>query len=394
MSAGLFISGFKLYGSCWLRSFLPGRHPGAPLTTGRLFFLVGIFPLFLVIQLVHWLGHGLDELFFPGYREVKVTRPVFIAGIPRSGTTFWQRTLALNERSFTTMRAWEALLAPSITYRKMMRCMARCDHALGSPLKRLSQWLIDRIAGDFQDVHEVGVGMPEEDYLTLLPAGGCFLMALAFPFEPRLWELGKFHRLSTEEQDKWLNFYKGNLQKQLYGKDEAIFLLSKNAAFSSWLTRFPDYFPDARYILCIRDPYSALSSQLSSLRSGRQLFAVDSSGEITSERFKELYAGYYRQLAGWVQSLPPESLAIVDMEDLKKSNVHCVRRVLKQLDLPCDPGLERELTRMGHASDTHRSGHRYGAEVWGFDKSQIDALMGESYGAIRSMSANIRNERG
>ncbi len=384
--------GFRLYLSCWVRSLLPGRHPGAPLTLGRLIFLLGIFPSFLLIQLLNLLGHALDELLFPGYREVKIREPLFIAGIPRSGTTFWQRTLSLNESSFTTMRSWEAVLAPSVCARKFLRCLARFDRVLGSPVKELTDRAISWMAGDFQNVHEVGYRLPEEDYLTLLPDGGCFLMALAFPFEEAYWKLAAFDELSPKEQDKWMQRYERNLKKHIYADGGSRRLLSKNAAFTSWLHRFPEKFPDACYLLCLREPWSALSSQLGSLKSARHLFAVDPNGEIIAGRFLEIFRKNYQRLLESPDAMAPGQVVIADMEDLKKSNPEAVRRVIKRLNLPLDPPLEAELLRMEIREESPASQHRHLEESWGFDKSEIDALMGEAYREIVSDPASLRNE--
>ncbi|MFT4901153.1 MAG: hypothetical protein ACI81V_000420 [Lentimonas sp.] len=60
------------------------------------------YPLFLGLQLIHWLGFLIDELCYPHYRRIEVKAPLFIAGIPRSGTSFVHRTLA-SDPSFTSM---------------------------------------------------------------------------------------------------------------------------------------------------------------------------------------------------------------------------------------------------------------------------------------------------
>ncbi|MGB0184984.1 MAG: sulfotransferase, partial [Opitutales bacterium] len=86
----------------WLRALRPGANPSAPLTWRRILFLL-LAPLLLAVQVFHWLGLFLDELLFPNYRKVKIEAPVFITGIPRSGTTFVHRTLAHDSMQFTTV---------------------------------------------------------------------------------------------------------------------------------------------------------------------------------------------------------------------------------------------------------------------------------------------------
>ena len=89
------------------------EHGWAALFKRLLIFILGI-PLFWSLQLLHWFGMLLDTLLFPSWKNTKVDSPVFITGIPRSGTTFLQRTLAQDKR-FTSTPIWELLFAPSVS---------------------------------------------------------------------------------------------------------------------------------------------------------------------------------------------------------------------------------------------------------------------------------------
>jgi len=67
-------------------------------------------PAMALGQLMHWLGFLLDDIFFRGYRTIDIKKPVFIVGIPRSGTTLFQRVLARDIDNFTGYDLWELLL--------------------------------------------------------------------------------------------------------------------------------------------------------------------------------------------------------------------------------------------------------------------------------------------
>ena len=60
-----------------------------------------IWILFSLLNLLHIIGHLADEVLFRNYRRTAIREPVFIIGIPRSGTTFLQRLLGC-EQKFTT----------------------------------------------------------------------------------------------------------------------------------------------------------------------------------------------------------------------------------------------------------------------------------------------------
>lgn len=77
-----------------------------------LFILIWLF--YALLNLMHIIGHLIDEIIFLRYQKTQIKRPVFIVGVPRSGTTLLQRIIAEDD-NFSTLQTWEALLAPSIS---------------------------------------------------------------------------------------------------------------------------------------------------------------------------------------------------------------------------------------------------------------------------------------
>ncbi len=86
----VYVDGLIVYLAAWLGAFLPSGRTDAPLTPRRLA-LLAVFPLFLVFQVLQIVGLALDHLLFPAFRSTKLRQPVFIVGVPRSGTTFLHR---------------------------------------------------------------------------------------------------------------------------------------------------------------------------------------------------------------------------------------------------------------------------------------------------------------
>jgi len=328
----LFFQSLIRHFAWWAASLWPQRHEGAPLGGRRLLFLLLFYPAFLALQLMHWLGFLCDECLFPAYRKIEVKAPVFVLGIPRSGTTFLHRALAKDRRQFTSFSTWEAILAPSITERKLIGLLKTTDRALGAPAHKLVKALLRAASGDFDDIHEVALGAPEEDYLSLLPAGACFILLLAFPFSPHLRQLARFDAMPAKQRQRLLHFYKRALQRHLYchpGKR----LLSKNAAFPSWAGALHAAFPDAKFLTCVRAPASALSSQLSSLAPARAFFGTDPDGATTTRIFSEIYAHSYESLSGFIDSTGPSQVALIEQSDMKAAPAETIGSALKQLGL-------------------------------------------------------------
>ena len=361
----------------WLRALVSWRDPRAPMTGRRLLVLLTGLPAFLLLQLGHILCLLLDEVLFPAYRRVAVERPLFITGIPRSGTTFVHRTLAGEGEAFTTVTTWEALLAPSILQRRLVGLFGRVDRTLGSPgargVKALTRWL----TGGMDAIHTVGPTAAEEDYLLLLPAGGCFLAILAFPGKSGPAELGRLDTaMSAGRRARLLRLYRRLLQRHLYADGGRRRLLSKNAAFGGWVAGLRETFPDARFLLCIREPGTALSSQISAVAAAERLFGTAIRGEAFQRLFLEGYHDTLAHLSRTVADWPSGTAAVIDMADLRTAPGATLRAALERLGEAPGPALSARLTALP-AGGT--SGHRHAVSALALQPAEMEARLDPPY---------------
>ncbi|ADE55403.1 sulfotransferase [Coraliomargarita akajimensis] len=371
----VFLKSVGLHLSWFARSLLPGKHSAAPLSLKRVCLLLLAFPLFCSLQLLHWLGFLIDEILFRGYRKQSVKAPVFIGGIPRSGTTFVHRTLAADYEQFTTVSTWEAVLAPSVTERKLIQLLAKLDHLIGAPGKRFLNWASAKAAGDFNDIHEVSLTAPEEDYLWLLPAGSCFILLLAFPFSPWLKQTALLNSATDSERTRLLDFYQSCIQRHLYCSKGNQRFLSKNAAFASWTGSLAARFPDASFILCVREPASGLSSQLSSLDSARTLFATDPDGSTTKSTFLEIFSRNYQYLAELTANENPRFVTI-DQGDLRTDPAQLLGKALERLEIPQTTPLQHALSQL---QPTSGSRHQHSSRAVGLENGEIEVCLNPGY---------------
>ncbi|MDN3516439.1 sulfotransferase [Aquisalimonas lutea] len=381
------LQGLVLHLGWWAGAFLRPRDARAPLRVRRALVLLGGLPVFLVVQLVHMLCLVLDDLLFPRYRRVTVGRAVFITGIPRSGTTALHRALAVDRERYTTLTTWEALFAPSILQRRMVRGLAWVDARLGGYLRRGLAAATQRLTGDLAAVHDVGLDAAEEDYLALLPTGGCFLLLLVFPGARGLQALGHFDTaVAAGRRRRLLAFYERVLQRHLYADGARRVLLSKNAAFGSWVTGLRERFPQARFIICTREPVAALSSQISSVASARALFGtrVDDAG--FQALFVDMYAETLQHLADTLAQWPRERVAVVDMADLRSKPEETVRGALAQLDEPVSASLRAGLDALAGGG----GGHRHSVDALAVPRATLEERLLPAYQRLRALPHCIR----
>lgn len=383
----LCIQSYQRYLTWWFSSFKQSQRKIAPLGLARLGFLCVLFPLFLLLQTIHWIGFFIDEICFRDYRRIRVESPVFITGIPRSGTTFLHRTLAADHAQFTSVSTWEALLAPSITERRCIHALQWVDAKLGHIFGRCLRACIKLCSGKMEDIHEIDLAAPEEDYLCLLPYASCFILYLAFPQAEWLRGMATLQTLPKEQVDRTLQTYKRILQKHMYLAPKGKRLLSKNAAFASWTPELIKHFPDARIVLCIRDPKSGLSSQLSSLAPARAAFGTDPMGTHTTAAFTQIFEHNYKLLAAQMEAASEERLVILDQSDMEQAPADVITKALHRLEISPSELLQAEVSQLRPRT---KSPHQHSAEAQGIDLNQVKICLDPAYQAMLQSSLRIR----
>lgn len=336
--------------------------------------LVAALPLVLAY---HWLGLLLDELLFPGYRRVAVTEPVFVWGVPRSGTTAAHRGLAEDPHT-TTFSTRECLFALSITYRVIGRALARIDARLGRPLgralDRFEAWLTEVLGG----VHPIDRAAPEEDYWALMPILACFILVVPFPDARAVWRLGAFDAaLSVGERQRIARFYHRCIQRHLWFHGPEYRFLSKNAGLAPAAATLSAAYPDARVLCCLREPAGAVASQLASLRPALEALHGSYRQAVLAERMLETLAYFYRHLLATVAELGGRAL-VVPAAALQRDLHGTLIDAYARLGFPVTPGFDTALWHRAMAEAATPARPR-GLEAMGVAEATVRWRLGDLY---------------
>ena len=367
----LFLISIRRFPSMALTALTRSPDGDTQIGIRRVLVMLAFLPLFALVQGIHWIGFLLDDVLFRGWRRVQVREPLFVLGVPRSGTTKLHEVLAKDDQ-YTTFSTWECLFALSVTERRFWLGLSRIDALIGRPGARVLSWIERRIFAALDDVHAMSLTTPEEDYFALMPILSCFILALPFPGFEHLWRIGRFDQaLPDAERQRILDFYEASLKKHLYVHGAHKRLLSKNAAFAPLAGSLAERFADARFIVCLRDPMQTVPSQLSSIAPGLAFFGVPPDSTTIRDRFLDQLAFYYSNLDALARSQPPERCVTIGLPQLKAGLATTLTAAYARLGLPLDDRFAQVLEGEAISARRYRSEHSYTLEQFGLDPARI-----------------------
>ncbi len=364
--------GFRVFFRLVRLTYFPGKNRQARPTIKRVMLMSAFLPVLLISQTLHWIGFLLDEIFFRGYRSIEIQRPLFIVGVPRSGTTFLHRLIAKDTDQFTTFSLWELLFAPSITEKVFFRAIHRIDGLVGHPM----MWLLRRVEslslGKFDDIHKTTLSDPEEDYLSLIPIFACFILVVPFPFFDELWHLAYFDERTPEtDRHRVMQFYRRIIQRHLYVYGTDKHLLSKNPMFSPMIASLAESFPDCRIVCNLRNPYQAIPSLLSSMTDAAAVFDNDQCGTEFRDQFLDMLKFFYRYLSKRLRELEEERHAYVRFDDLTANPQQVVEGLFGRLGYQMSQQYAKQLQEQHQRSKSYRSLHKYSLDQFDLEPGMI-----------------------
>ena len=369
----------------WRSVLVLGLALRAPFERGRKLkgglLILLLLPLFLLWQLLHWIGLAIDEVLFRGYRRVEVVDPLFVVGPPRTGTTHLHHALS-SDSGYTSFRTWECLFGLSVSARYLILGCARLHRALGSPLEWLGKKLGSRLFGSMEDIHPIRLDDPEEDFLALTPIMACFLILVPLPSARWLLSIARCDtELSRRDQQRLMKYYRRAIQRHLYvfGRGGKRFL-SKNASFPGSVGAILREFPDARLIATLRDPVSVVPSQLSSLRPALKLCGYDTVPPKLKEDLLALLPFYYMNLKTAAANFPGQ-LAFIDNTALRNDLSGSVTHAFAELGLEPSPELVEGIEAHSASRSAKASRHGYTLDEFGLSKAGVQSRFAAVYTA-------------
>lgn len=287
----------------------------------------------------------------------EIRRPIFILGLPRTGSTFLHRLLAQDPSSRVLM-AWEASEPVPPPERETLEHDPRIRKA--NAKYTISNYVMPALKA----IHETGATLPEE----------CIeLMAnelVSFTYYTYFQEYGEwYHR-----QDLTMSYRSHKRQLQLLQwKHRRDRWLLKSPAHLFGLASLLAVYPDARIIQTHRDPADVIPSCASLVAIIRAaLFNVIDPEDIGPVTAEKMNLGLRRGLeARLTEERRPDSRALfhdVHYPDLIDDPMAVVRKIYERFDLELSESTLQRFTQYATNNMQHRYGkHPYSIERFGLN---------------------------
>lgn len=194
----------------------------------------------------------LDHLFFPAFTKVKVEKPVFIIGHPRSGTTFLHHLFTETDE-MASFQAWQVMF-PAICARKIV------GPVIQYLVRRGKTEIFPKSMG-----HGISLDQVEEDEMLFLHRIDTQFALIASPlgFVPDEYREFRFHDLQPRHRRiRSAKYLKSCFQRNIYdtGKTQ---VFAQTHFSTHRIKTLMEVFPDARFIYLHRSAEKTLPSYFS-----------------------------------------------------------------------------------------------------------------------------------
>lgn len=364
---------FQTYGRL-LRLAAAERDP-----RGRKVVRAAAFGVLPAVAAVNAAGFLLDRVAFPGLARVDVREPVFIVGHARSGTTLMHRLMAMDADRFSFFRFYEMFI-PALVLKRLARGVGAIDrrYANGALERRIRQREQRALAATAEE-HRTSLFSPEEDDFVLAPSAASGFWIVVAPYMEDL-DFYYVDEWTPERRRRLLGQYRECVRRQLYANGPHKTHLSKNPTFSGRVESLIEEFPDARFVVLVRNPLEAIPSLLHLLKEAWAGYGW------SEERFRSALdvlarqsIHTYRHPLEVLERHPETPHVVVDYRDLIASPRRSVEEVYARFGYALSPAFAEALRREDERARAHTTSYSYTLEEFGLDAGEIRAELADLF---------------
>ena len=298
----------------------------------------------------------------PWIEDQEIKEPVFIIGMPRTGTTILHAILH-EDPAHRAPLAWECLLPyPAATPENF-----RNNEQLTTIKKEFSQ--LFKLVPDFRRKHYMEADSPQECLgITAFDFN-------SFQYSAQLY-LGSYMKWVSEESDMLgtMRFHKRFLQYLQSGGVKGDRWLLKSPVHLRRLPEIFEVYPDAKIIMTHRGPADIVSSTASLISSVRTLYSDREDPHVTGREQADLWSNYFNRFVDARNSLDKEE-QIIDLkfEDFVKDQMATIERIYSHFGWDMSMEASQRIKSFLELNPKDKHGkHEYTLDTFGLEEDIIN----------------------
>ena len=306
-----------------------------------------------------------DQEKWPRIGAEAIVAPIFIVGLPRTGTTLLHGLLAQDHDSVRAPATWEVMFpSPPQSFGENRR--------IGRAERRLA--CFDLLAPEFRKIHPMSALFPQE----------CIaIMSHSFMSDQfcSMYDIPAYQSwLLRQDMEPAYKFHKQFLQHLQYGSPPRRFVLKAPVHMPTMETLFKTY-PDALVVQTHREPLEVLPSAASLTTVLRSIFSDDVDPAAIGLEVTMYWENALEKLLEARGGTRSHTFFDVDYSDLIRDPIAVVRGIYSRLEIGLSPAVE---LRMRAFLKSH-SPARHGRHSYSLAEFEMDPeLLSERFSSYRA----------
>lgn len=296
----------------------------------------------------------------PEIEQERVEAPIFIVGLPRTGTTALSNLIAADPQ-IRSLRLWESLdpvpppeTATEHTDPRIARAQAGLD-AMDAVFPRMKALYPQTGAGPTECQDLLGMDFRATHFDGMARVPGYVSWVVVCDMLPAY----RYHR-------RTLKLLQWRCPPRLWHLKTPVHLLA--------IDTLDEVYPDARFIWTHRDPAEVLGSVCSLITYLRTMVSGRSDAVELGEQQVALWVEALRRGVAFRERAGEDRFADVSFSDLAAHGVHAVRRAYERLGLTLSAAAEEAMRRWLDANPRHaRGAHEFALADYGLDGESVRA---------------------
>jgi hypothetical protein len=284
--------------------------------------------------------------------------PLFIMGLPRSGTTFLFNLLSLDSDHRSPL-FWEMM------YPLPLSAKGSFNEKKTIYLAKLMLLFKETLIPGLDSIHAIEATSPEECLLIKTLS----IRSLVYTYMAHIPSYQQFL-----EQENFLPAFKWHKRflQCLEMQDKPERWLLKDPCHLQHIPEILKTYPEARFINISRDPVETIPSLCNLTASVRAGFTKNIDKHKIGKQSLDFWSLVMDKYTNDRQSIDPNLIIDVDYEDFIENPVHEVRKIYHHFGLELDTQAESSMLSYDNLSTSkNKKNHKYKPEEFGLDKDLI-----------------------